>query len=135
MTINVLSGTAAYVLLGGSLSSSSAASRTDVADIVTAAVGIAKAQFTTPAATAPWESPQPSVRTDTVLKLKSLIDAPTSANKDLAATFALYKALARLHALAVGAAKAGLSNGNRTAMAARFSAGTRPRNILPCRGA
>lgn len=123
MTINVLSGTAAYVLLGGSLSSSSAASRTDVADIVTAAVGIAKAQFTTPAATAPWESPQPSVRTDTVLKLKSLIDAPTSANKDLAATFALYKALDRLHALAVGAAKAGLSNGNRTAMAARFSAG------------
>ncbi len=123
MTMNVLSGSAAYVLLGGALSSSSSVATTDSGDILTAAVGIAKAQFTTPAATAPWETTQPSARADTVLKLKSLIDPPDSANKDLAATFALYKALDRLHTLAAGAAKAGLSDGSRAAMAARFTSG------------
>ncbi|MCA3254786.1 MAG: hypothetical protein INF91_04110 [Alphaproteobacteria bacterium] len=121
MAIDSLSGAAALNLLGWSATTTSGTT----AGIETAAVRRARAQFTTPAVIAPWDTPAAaaSTRAESVLAMKSLIDPASARDPDLATTFTAFKALDRLKTLAASAAKAGLADSSRAALDARFEKG------------
>ncbi|MEN9932926.1 MAG: hypothetical protein RIS17_1499, partial [Pseudomonadota bacterium] len=130
MSLNIASMQAGLALLGPQgMSRPSGQTVTDVASIESRAVRLAKAQFTAPASTPPWQasaSGTDSSRLAAVRAMKSLIDKPSSTSAlgvDIDASFAIWKALDRLQLLARAATRATLLASERSAMAEQFSKG------------
>ena len=116
--LSLLTGTNAFASLGTQ------------AAAPTRAVLKAKAQFTTPAATPPWneqaKSPPRASLVASIRRMNSLIDKPDSSrplNADVQTAFQTFKALDRLRALADAAADATTSSAERRLLATRFKVG------------
>jgi hypothetical protein len=120
--LSMLTGSNSFLTFGASSSP---------ATMDTRAVRLAKALFTTPAATAPWQQAAPSTpvssQVSAIRAMKTLIDKPATGNDalpgDVQTAFTSYKALDRLRLLAETATAATTSSAQRTQLNATFAKG------------
>ena len=127
MNIGLSNSLAGLALLGGGAAGIPAAPF----KVQSRAVRLAKAQFTLPPITPPWQGkrasePAASAAVSTVRWLPTIIDTPRSGTglpADVQAAFTAYKALDRLKMLADWAARATTSGAERSALQASFAKG------------
>ena len=120
--LSMLTGSNSFLTFGASSSP---------ATMETRAVRLAKALFTTPAATAPWQQAAPSTpvssQVSAIRAMKTLIDKPATGTDalpgDVQTAFTSYKALDRLRLLAQTATAATTSSAQRTQLNATFAKG------------
>src|SRR5690606_13273635 len=130
MSINLSNSLAGLSLLTGSNAFSALGSGFGIA-IETRAVRVAKAQFTAPPTTPPWQQEPGSTSpilsgVSAIKRMKTIIDKPSEMNTDLRdaqTTFVTYKALDRLRLLAETAAQKTTSVAERTALDKVFAKG------------
>lgn len=117
--LSLLSRTDAFATFGVSAVSASA--------IETTAQRIARAQFKTPATTAPWTGTQkPPASVAAVQAMRSIVDARSATGglpHDVQSDFTTYKALDRLRVLAQAAANGGTNDAQRKSLQQSFARG------------
>ncbi len=127
LTTNISSSLIGLSVLSGTNSFQAMGTQT----VESAAVRAAKAQFTTPATTPPWQQPPSNVpetaQLGAIRNMKTIIDAMNPAeaggSNDVESSFVTYKALDRLRILADAASQSGMSDTQRASLQKAFAKG------------